>query len=178
MTKSGKLGNAYYEIQIEANGAASVRVWHDYATGVFPTTARRVWEIVANFGGIKTIFPSVLSVYLTYPDDTTAEINTVRYMTFAPANAGSPLSPTNPLSLGVEKLMALDEKARQLTYISVLGMQVENYQSTMAVTGDDACTLTWTSTFTVPASQESFVEILANILAGGTNQIATALGLE
>lgn len=176
--KSGNLGAAIYEIEINSKMAATVRVRRDYPAGLVPTTAQRVWEIAADFSSIKRIFPSVLSVYLTYPDATTTTINSVRYMTFAPSNPDSPLSPTNPLALGVEQLTSLDNGTRQLTYISVLGLPVENYKSTMKVTGEDACTLTWTSTFTVTANQEPFVEILVHILTSGANQIAIALGLE
>ena len=59
MTKSGKLDGANYETKIEASGKAMVRVRQDYPAGVPTPTAQRVWQIVANFGGIKTIFPSV-----------------------------------------------------------------------------------------------------------------------
>jgi hypothetical protein len=48
----------------------------------------------------------------------------------------------------------------------------------MQVTGEDACRLTWTSTFAIVPGHEEFVGGLANILAAGANQIATALGLK
>ena len=64
--------------------AATVRVWRDYRAGVSPTTAQRVWEIAADFGGVKTIFPLLLSVYITYPDASTTKLNTARHMTFPP----------------------------------------------------------------------------------------------
>ena len=143
--KSGKLGAADYEIEIEPNGNATVRVCRDYSGKEPLKIAPRVWQIVANFGGVKTIFPSLLSVNLTYPDDTDATTNTVRYMTFAPSDPGKPISSNNPLPLGVEQLIQLDEASRQLTYISVLGLPVTNYRSIMQVTDDGQCRLTWTS---------------------------------
>jgi hypothetical protein len=57
-------------------------------------------------------------------------------------------------------------------------MPVENYRSTMQVTGDDACRLTWTSTFTIAPKNRKFVKILAGILVSGANQIAVTLGLD
>jgi len=178
ITKSGQQGAAYYETKIKADGTALVRAWRDYPAGVPPTTAQRVWQIAANFGGIKTIFPSALSVYVTYPDASDTAINTVRYGTFPPPDPNSPLSPKNWLSFAVEQLIDLDEQARRLTYISTLGLPVKNYRSVMEVTGEDACRLTWTSSFAIVPGQEEFVGILAVILTGGANQIATALGLK
>lgn len=178
MTKSGKLGAANYETKIGANGSAMVRVWRDYPASAPTPTAQRVWQIVADFGGIKTIFPSTLSVYLTYPAATDAAINTVRCMTFAPPNPESPLSSKNPLPFGVEQLVELDEQARRLAYISALGLPVKNYRSVMEVSGDNACQLTWTSSFTIDEKDEGFMDTLAHILAAGANQIATTLNLE
>ncbi len=177
MTKSGTQGAANYETKLEANGSATVRVWRDYPAGAPTPTAQRVWQIVADFGGIKTIFPSTLSVYLTYPDATDAALNTVRYMTFAPPDPKSPLSSKNPLPFGVEQLIELDEQTRRLAYISALGLPVKNYRSVMEVSGDDACRLTWTSSFTIDKKDEGFMDTLAQILAAGANQIATALNL-
>ena len=177
MTESGTVGNAHYEITSEADGATTVCVRRDYPAGVPTTTCQRVWEIVADFGGLKTIFPDLLRVYLTYPDATGAAINTVRNLTFAPPDPKSPLSAENSLPIGIEQLVELDEKARRLVYISVLGLPVKNYRSVMEVTGEDACTLTWASSFTPNAGQEWIAETLAKILAAGANQIATALSL-
>jgi hypothetical protein len=178
MTKSGKLGAAQYETKIEADGTALVRAWRDYPAGVPPTTAQRVWQIAADFGAVKTIFPLLLSVYITYPDVSTTRLNTARHMTFPPPDPNSPLSPKNPLFFGIEQLVEFDDQARRLAYISPLGMPVQNYRSVMQVTGEDACQLTWTSTFVPDAGQESFVDVLAGILASGANQIAAALGLD
>jgi len=177
MTKSGGLGVAKYEIKIGADGATIVRAWRDYPAGLSPTTAQRIWAIVSDFGGLKTIFPSVLSVFVTYPDATDAAINTVRYITFAPPDPKVPLSSNNPLPYSVEQLVELDQQARRLIYTSTLGMPVMNYRSVMEVYGDDACRLTWTSSFTTDTNQEGFINGLAVILAAGTNQIAMTLGL-
>jgi hypothetical protein len=177
MTKSGKLDAAKYEIKIEANGNARVRVRRDYPAGKPTPTVQRVWQIVADFGGTKTMYPSCLSAYLTYPDATDAVINTVRHVTFAPPDATKPLSSKNPLPYSVEQLIELDAQARRLTYISALGLPVKNYKSVMEVTGDNACRLTWTSTFTVAKKDEGFAETLAQILAAGANQIAKVLKL-
>jgi hypothetical protein len=177
MAKSGKLDAAQYETKIESDGAIMVRAWRDYPAGLRPTTAERVWRIASDFGGVKAVFPLMLSVYISYPDTLGTAKNMVRCMTFAPPDLMSPLSKNNALAFGVEQLVEINEKARSLTYISVLGMPVENYRSTMQVTGDDACRLTWTSTFTIDPKQKKFVKTLAGILVDGANQIAVTLGL-
>jgi polyketide cyclase/dehydrase/lipid transport protein len=177
MEKSKVLGAADCQIK-EVDGTSIVQAWRDFPAGVLPTTAQRVWEIVSDFGGVKTIYPSLLSIYLTYPEPTDTLINTVRHVTFTPPVAGSPLSADNPLPFAVEQLVELDPAARRLAYIWVLGLPVKNYHSVVEVTGEDACRLTWTSTFTTDPNQEKFPEILADILTRGINQIATVLGLE
>ena len=152
----------------------TVCVKRNYAAGVEPTTAQRVWEIVSDFGGIRTIFPSLVRNLLTYPDATGTVIGMVRDMTFIIPNS------SNPLSTSIEQLIQLDPESHRLTYIAVLGLPVTNYQSAMEVTGDEACTLTWTSTFK-PNQDESgkaFAKILAGILTGGADQIATVLSLD
>ena len=178
ITKSGQQDAAYYETKLKADGTALVRAWRDYPAGVPPTTAQRVWQIAADFGAVKTIFPLLLSVYITYPDASTTRLNTARYMTFPPPDLSSSLSPKNPLFFGIEQLVEFDDQARRLAYISPLGMPVKNYQSVMQVTGEDACRLSWTSSFATIPGQEGFVDILAGILTGGANQIAAALGLK
>jgi hypothetical protein len=120
----------------------------------------------------------MLSVLVSYPDTLGTAKNTVRCMTFAPPDSTSPLSTKNALAFAVEQLVELDEPARRLTYISVLGMPVQNYRSIMQVTGEDTCRLTWTSTFTIDPKQKKFVKILAGILVAGAEQIAVTLGLE
>ena len=150
----------------------TIKVSRYYPAGV-PPTGPRVWEIVANFGGLKTIFPSLVRIYVTYPDAKETAVGTLRDMTFMVPNP-------YPLSGGIEQLVELEEQARRLKYVSLSGLPVANYQSVMEVVGDDACKLTWTSTFTLPKDPglQNFPEILAGILAGGADQIATALRLE
>lgn len=176
MNQSQVLGAANCQIK-EADGTTIVQVWRDYPAGVPPTTAQRVWQIVSDFAGVKTIYPSLLSIYLTYPGPTDALINTVRYVTFTPPDARSPLSADNPLPFAVEQLVELDPSVRRLAYVWVLGLPVKNYRSVVEVTGDDACQLTWTSSFTTDPNQEKFPGFLAGILTDGTNRIATILGL-
>lgn len=175
---SGRLGASHYKTKTESDGKTTVHAWRDYPAGALPTTAERVWQIAADFGGVKTIFPLMLGVYVSYPDTLGTAKNMVRCMTFAPPDPKSPLSAKNALAFGVEQLVELDESARCLTYISVLGMPVQNYRSTMQVTGDDACRLTWTSTFTIDPKQKKFVKTLAGILVAGAEQIAVTLGLK
>ena len=143
-----------------------------YPAGV-PPTGPRVWAIVANFGSLKTIFPSLVRIYVTYPDAKEGAVGTLRDMTFVVPNP-------YPLSGGIERLVELHEQAHRLKYISLAGLPVTDYQSVMEVVGEDACTLTWTSTFTSTRDPElkGFPEILAGILAGGADQIATALRLD
>jgi hypothetical protein len=88
-----------------------------------------VWRVVSDFGGLKILFLSLLSVYLTYPDDTSSLLNMVRHMTFAPPQG------KGPLPSGIEQLVELDDVARRLTYTSVLGLPVRNYRSEMRVRG-------------------------------------------
>lgn len=160
--------NATSEISRDGN-TTTVRVTRDYRAGV-PPTGPLVWAIVANFGGLKTIFPSLVRIYVTYPDSTAGAVGTLRDMTFI-------VPGPNPLSGGIERLVELDEQAHRLKYISLSGLPVTGYQSVMEVVGEDACTLTWTSTFTLPGDPEvkGFPEILAGILSRGADQIATAL---
>jgi hypothetical protein len=148
----------------------TVRVSRHYSAGV-PPTGPRVWAIVADFAGLKTIFPSLVRVYLTYPDAKDSVIGTLRDMTFI-------VPGPYPLSSGIEELVEFDEQAHRLKYVSLSGLPVANYQSVMEVEGANACTLTWTSTFTIkdPTAQD-FPKILAGILSGGADQIGTALRL-
>lgn len=152
------------------SGITTVRVSRDYPAGTDPT-ARRVWAVVSDFAGLKKIFPSLVRIYVTYPTATATLIGTVRDMTFATPD------PKNPLALGVEQLVEVDEKSRRLTYTSALGLPTKNYSSVMEVTGDNACTLTWTSTYVDDGGGAGFADSLAHILAGGADQIATELNL-
>ena len=178
--KTGKVGEATFVTTLDTStGATSVQIKRSYTAGN-PKTSDCVWRIISDFGGAKTLFPSMVSVYNTYPDNTANLVNMVRTMAFAPAKATSPMSAQNPLSTGIEQLTSLDNQARHLTYTSVLGLPVKDYHSVMQVTGKNACELTWTSSFQVDAKdkgQVSFISVLVNILAMGANQIATALGV-
>lgn len=147
----------------------TIRVSRHYRAGA-PPTGPLVWAIVANFAGLKTIFPSLVRIYVTYPDANETAVGTLRDMTFIVPNP-------YPLSAGIEQLVELDEQAHRLKYISLSGLPVKDYQSVMEVVGENACTLTWTSTFTDPEFPD-FPKILAGILAGGADQIAAALRLD
>lgn len=176
-SKAGAIGRAQYRVIVYDDRTTTVVVTRDYSPVEQSNTSQRVWDIVADFGGIKTIFPSVLRVYVTYPDASDTAVGTIRDMTFPPQNPDS-LSDDNPLLFGVEQLTEFCDSDRRLTYISVLGLPVKNYRSVMEVTGDNGCELTWTSTFTPNPGQDGFAEFLATqILAPGANQIATALEL-
>ena len=173
LNKSEK--GARSEIDQAVDGTVTIHVWREYAAGLAPTTAERVWQIVSDFAGIKTIFPSLLSVNVTYPDATENRLNTVRYMTFAPPDGNKPLSASNPLALGVEELVEIRPEARRLAYTSVLGLPVSDYRSEMRVEGDDGCSLHWISSFRAHADNPEFAKVLAAILANGANEIAAAL---
>lgn len=152
------------------SGGTTIRVTRDFPAGD-QATAPRVWEIIADFAGLKKIFPNLLRIYVTYPDDTGTVIGTVRDMTFAPS------SPDNlyPLPMGVEQLVEINDKSRRLKYTSALGLPVKDYVSVMEVTGDNACTLTWTSTYLDNGGGPEFANVLAGILASGADQIAKTL---
>ena len=121
------------------NGVTTVHVSRDYPGGT-PPIAPCVWGIVSDFGGLKTIFPNLVRVYLTYPDAKETRVGTLRDMTFLNPNSEYPLSGGN------EQLVKRDEDARGIRYISLQGLPVTDYESVMQVTGEDACTLNWTST--------------------------------
>ena len=161
------MSKATSKITVE-NGVTTVRVSRNYPAGS-PPTAERVWAIVSDFAGLKKIFPSLVRVYVTYPSATETVIDTVRDMTFLTPD------PKNPLAFGVEQLVAIDDKTRQLTYRSVLGLPTKDYSSVMQVTGENACTLNWTSTYVDNGGGSGFADSLAQILAGGADQIALEL---
>ena len=171
LIKEANVGPAHYQIDRGAGGKAKVMVRRAYPAGVAPVTADRVWRIASDFGAIKVLYPSLLRLYLTYPDATSKQVGLIRDMTFAPPPGG------NDLALGVEQLVELDESHRRLSYVSVLGMPVEDYRSEMRVIGEDACELHWLSTCRVASRNVAFLETLASILADGANQIATYLGV-
>lgn len=174
----GDVGEASFTTTLDpTTGQGSVHVRRAYCAGK-GSTADLVWQMISDFGGVKKLFPTLLSVYNTYADNTASQLNMIRVMAYAPPNAQKPLSSTNPLAGGIEQLVALDGAKRSLTYISLSGLPLKNYRSVMQVRGKNACTLDWTSTFEVDPKdkgQVGFIGVLANILAGGANQIATAL---
>lgn len=170
-TRDGAVGAARYRIEQGPGDHASVTVHRRYAAGLAPSTAACIWRVVADFGSIKVLFPSLVRLYLTYPDESTKQIGLVRDMAFAPPPGG------RDLAAGVEQLVELDDRRRKLAYISVLGLPLRDYRSEMTVVGEDACELVWQSTCRVTAESAAFLDTLASILAGGSNQIATHLGL-
>jgi len=167
-----KVGRAHVRIDSSTDGQASVAVRRSYAAGIAPGTADHVWRIVADFGGLKLIFPGLVRLYLTYPDAAETRIGTVRDMAFDPGPGGG------ALNMGIERLVALDEAARTLAYVSVLGLPVTDYRSEMKVTGADECELAWVSTCRVTPENLGFLDVLGTILANGANQIATHLGID
>ena len=169
--KEAAIGAARVRVECAADGRARVEVRRAYAAGLPPTTADQVWSVVADFGGLKRIFPGLVRLYLAYPDAGETMVGTIRDMAFDPGAGGG------PLNVGVEQLVAFDEAGRTLAYVSVLGLPVSDYRSEMRVTGTDACELTWTSTCEVTPDNAGFLDVLGQILAGGANQIATHLGV-
>ena len=171
MQNDGTLGDSCWTIDVESDGHTTIQVQRNYDGGTLPNTAQRVWEMVSDFGGVKTMFPNLVRMYLTYPDDSGSALHTVRSLTFA-----TPNNPENPLAFVVEELVELDDQARRLAYTMALGLPVKEYRAVMEVTGLDACRLTWTSTYIAGPEQEWVAKMMAEILSGGANQIATALG--
>jgi len=170
--RDGSVGPARYRIEQGSGEHAMVTVRRAYPAGLLPGTASHVWRVVSDFGAIKALFPSLLRLYLTYPDNGPTQVGLVRDMTFAPQPGG------RELAFGIEQLVELDEGSRRLAYTSVLGLPLRDYRSEMAVTGDDACELVWQSTCRVTPDNTAFLDTLASILAGGANQIAKHLGLD
>ena len=77
--KTGKVGAATFVTTLDTStGAASVQVKRSYTAGN-PKTSDRVWQIISDFGGAKTLFPSMVSVYNTYPDNTAICIGIVSH---------------------------------------------------------------------------------------------------
>jgi hypothetical protein len=166
------------DVKVDSEGKANVVVRRKYVGKPSSETAERVWQVVSDFAGIKAIFPSLLSIYITYPDSSSTTVGMVRHMNFAPSDTEKPLSAANPLASGVETLVELDPRARRLRYVAALGFPVSNYASTMEVIEGDSCSLVWISTFDVAAGDEAIAQVIANVLVSGANQIATTLRLD
>ena len=122
-TRDGAVGAAHYRIDQGPVDHAKVTVRRAYSEGLAPSTAEQVWRAASNFGDVKVLFPSLLRLYLTYPDDSTTQVGLIRDMTFAPAPGG------RDLAFGIEQLVELDEPQRKLAYISVLGLPLQDYRS-------------------------------------------------
>jgi hypothetical protein len=137
----------------------------EYPAGTDKNTADAVWAIVSNFTDIKVIFPTILRNYITYPDGTDKQLHTIRDMTFA----------GDPLSIGIEQLVRLNDKKRILAYVSLGGLPVTNYRAVMRVKGDNACTLSWSVNYDQETVDKGFAKILAGIFAGGEKQIGTVV---
>ena len=163
------MAKAKSKVTVES-GVTTISVTRDYPAGE-QATAPHVWEIISDFSGLKKIFPNLLRVYVTYPDDSSSVIGTVRDMTFSPSSSDH----MYPLPVGIEKLVELNEKSRRLQYISVLGLPAKDYASVMQVTGENACTLSWVSTYRDDGGGSDFANALAGILVSGADQIAKVL---
>ena len=163
------MAKAKSKVTVES-GVTTISVTRDYPAGE-QATAPHVWEIISDFSGLKKIFPNLLRVYVTYPDDSSSVIGTVRDMTFSPSSSDH----MYPLPVGIEKLVELNEKSRRLQYISVLGLPAKDYASVMQVTGENACTLSWVSTYRDDGGGAGFANALAGILVSGADQIAKVL---
>ena len=132
-------------------------------TGSFAVPAARLWEFVADFGGIDKIMDGI--------EGCVVEGEGVGARRTIPAPNGSI----------VESLDVLDHDQKILTYSIVSGpMPFKDYSATMSVIadGDDACRLAWTGTFEpngVPV--EKAEKIARSIYRGGIAGYAKALGL-
>jgi len=131
-------------------------------------TANEVWNIVLDFTNIKTIFPTIVRNYVTYPDTTQKKIGTIRDMTFG----------GKTLSIGIEKLTKISEKKRTLAYTSLDGLPVTNYLGVMSVKGSNACTLTWTITYDQSPIDKKFAKFLTGLFVKGEIEIAKVIGLK
>ena len=136
-----------------------------YPSGETKNTADQVWDIVADFSNVKTIFPTLLRNYLSYPDQTQKRVGTIRDMTFG----------GNPISTAIEKLTAVDYPGRSLTYISLAGLPVTNYSGVMSVLGDNRCTLTWTVNYDQKPIDKDLAKGLAKLFVTGEKEIGKVL---
>jgi hypothetical protein len=138
----------------------------NYSQKKIGNAAQEVWEIVSDFSSIKKIFPLIVRNYITYPDDQSTQLGTIRDMTFG----------GKQLQIGIEKLTAYNEKKRSLTYISMEGLPVTNYVGTMKVKGKNACQLIWTITYDQQPLVKKFAEQMAGLFVNGANEIGRLIG--
>jgi len=167
---SGSHGEAKYTVE-NIDGYTQILVTRDYPRKPLSNTAARVWSIISDFGAVKRMFPSLLSNHISYVDGSASQLNAVRFLTFLPPDPGKPLSSDNALADVIEKLVASDDTGRSITYIGLLGLPT-SYRSVIALTGDDACTLTWKSTWLTDSPEDPFAKFMPRILCGGANEIA------
>lgn len=135
----------------------------EYEANKFNNTAKRVWDIIADFSNVKIFFPTLIRNYLTYPDDTTNLVGTIRDMTFGGSS----------LSVAIEKLTKLDNEKRSLTYISLDGFK--NYEGVITVEGENACTLTWTVNYDQDPVDKSTAEVFAGLFESAETEIGKVL---
>ena len=160
------MGAPKVKISFSDKDHVTIVVTKDYPASS-ENTAAQVWGIVADFSNVKTIFPSLLRNYLTYPDETQNRVGTIRDMTFGGKS----------LSVAIEQLKAIDDEKRSLTYISLAGLPVTNYISVIKVSGDNACTLSWTIDYDQQPLNKEFAKGLAQLFVEGENEIAKVLDL-
>ncbi|MFT7602058.1 MAG: hypothetical protein ACI8TP_005024 [Acidimicrobiales bacterium] len=133
-------------------------------SATFAVAADKLWELVADFGGIDKIMDGVESV--------STEGEGVGMLRIIPAGD----------TVVVESLDVFDPDARTLTYAIKSGpLPFKDYSATMVVTENDSdsCTLDWTGTFEpagVPA--EKAERLASGIYRGGIAGYQKALGLE
>lgn len=127
----------------------------------FPVSADRLWELVADFGGIDK--------YMDGVDECHLEGEGVGSRRSIPSAAGTV----------VESLDRFDPQARTLVYSIVEGpIPFKDYSAQMVVTedGPEASTLTWTGTFLADGIPVEKAERLASrIYQGGITGYRNAL---
>lgn len=158
------------QVKITYSGKNHVKIviTCNYPASNCGNTADDVWNIVADFASIKTIFPSIIRNYITYPDAKQTKLGTIRDMTFG----------GDTISIGIEKLTQLDTKKRSLSYISMEGLPVSNYLGVMKVTGKNACKLTWTISYDQKPVVKKFAKFLAGLFVQGEIEIGKVIGIK
>jgi hypothetical protein len=156
------------KITYKKGGHVKIVITCDYPANKSYNTAQRVWDIVSDFSGIKTVFPLIVRNYMTYPDDKQTEVGTIRDMTFG----------GKKLTIGIEQLTKIDKKKRSITYISMYGLPVSNYVGTMKVSGKNACTLIWTITYDQLPIDKKFANFMAGLFVNGEMEIGRVIGVK